>query len=462
MRTGRSPPVVRRAVKPNAGLTLARAAKSARLCLASCVVASAVPATAQNIDYAVRTTLAFEADGRRDLGLTGEAPTKTTFLNFAPRAIFEFTPAWTGYLRARIFLPTNRLAPFDSTEPDDQRPARAYAGINELWIQYGGFTSYPGESVRLGRQHIRQTDSSWWDQDADALRWMLDTTLIDAEVGVAHPFSTFRTDGVEVPASQRNRTHYFTQLAADWRAENRIGLRAVHGTGGITQDLTWLGAYAENGYYDILGAKRALSYAAEITHLTGENLDAWQASAHLRWRPLRQGPLQIGAAYAYSEGGERNGRSHQFQQTGMQSNNSYFTGTKTLVGRFNEALQADLGNLRVTTAFLALDFDNNDASLIFSRFQRDDGLAPIATNAISAVPVNASRDIGNGVDFVVTHYFAREQRRQRLLDRGDTFTAPRRRSLISLRASLFQPGEAYGPAARTDHRVLAEITIWLD
>src|SRR6266511_3423943 len=84
--------------------------------------AGSLPLAAQNIDYAVRTTLAFEADGRRDLGLAGGGTDDNAFLSVAPRAIFEFSPAWTGYVRARVFVPTSRIAPFDSNEPDDSRP----------------------------------------------------------------------------------------------------------------------------------------------------------------------------------------------------------------------------------------------------------------------------------------------------------------------------------------------------
>jgi alginate production protein len=388
-----------------------------------------------------------------------------------------------------VFVPSSRIAPFDSVEPDDTRSARAYAGINELWIQYGGFTSYPGEAVRIGRQHIRQTDSGWWDQDTDAVRWILDTTLLEAEVGAARTFSMFRTDGVDVPASRRNRTYYFARLAAAWYAENKLGLRVAHVTGGerstfdddptLTTDderLTWIGLYAENGFYDILRGGRALSYASQINYLTGrralfgvgddlgtqQTVGAWQASAELRWRPRAEAPLQMGAGYTYSQGGTSGSRSHQYRQTGMQSNSSYFTGTRTLIGRYNETLQAELGNLLVGTAFVSFDFANNDASLIATMFRREDGTAPIITRNVTAVPVNSSRDIGKGVDLVLTHYFARDHRRQRLLDRGDAFTALQRRSLVSLRASLFDPGEAYGPDARIDYRVLLEGTLWID
>lgn len=450
-------------------------------------------ARAQHIDCAVRATAAAGLDGPRDFELAGGRSEDYLFLSLAPRAIVEFSPAWTGYIRGRVFVPTRRVAPFDSAQPDDARAADAYAGINEFWIQYGGFTSYPGEALRIGRQHIRQTDSGWWDQDADALRWLLDSTLVDAEVGVARANSMFRTDGAEVPVAQRDRTYLFAHVAGDWRAENMLGLRIAHVTGGeqpafaidpalanaTVHDarLTWVGLYADNRYYDILRSDRALAYAGEVTYLMGnqdvvpsgasetlfsQDLSAWQANLELRWRPRPQMPLQVGGGYTFSEGGESGGRSHQFRQTGMQSNSSYFTGTKTLMGRYNEALQAQLGNLLIARAFVSLDLENDEASFIVARFRRDDGRAPIVTNNITVQPVTESRDIGWGADLVFTHYFAREQRRQRLLDRGDAFTAPQRRSLLSLRASLFEPGEAYGPAARTDYRVLLEGTLWVD
>jgi alginate production protein len=275
-----------------------------------------------------------------------------------------------------------------------------------------------------------------------------------------------------VPLSQRDRTYYFGQLATDWRAENTIGLRAVHATGGAASDgtrlhdseLTWAGVFFENGFYDILGSDRRLTYSGAATYLTGsqqlftetesQDIHAWQANMDLRLRMFKHVPLFIGGGYTWSE--------REFQQTGMQSNSSYFTGTSTLIGRYNETLQAQLGNLHIATAFVSLDLDDDDASLIFSKFTRDDGLAPIITNALSVAPVNDSRDIGVGVDLVITHHFAREQRRQRLLDRGDAFTAPRRGSLISLRASAFKPGDAYGADARTDYRILLEGTLWID
>ncbi len=433
--------------------------------LIACAVTS--DAMAMQLDYAVRATAAAEIYGSRDLmGETDGA----LFLNIAPRVLFEFNPDWTGYLRGRVFLPsTGQQLPFDSENPGDLQPGGSFVGLNEFWIQYRGLTSYPGEALRLGRQHIRQPDGEWWDADADALRWVLDTTLLDADIGVARQLSSYRSDSPPVPPAQRDRTYVFANAGGEWRPHHHAGLRMTHAAGqAAVQDsrLTWVGVHADSGFFDMRAAEHRLTYAINVNYLTGrvetQSLRAWQAGAGLRWRPHLRGPLQLGAAYAYSQGGESGGRSHQYQQNGMQTNSSYFSGTSTLIGRYNESLQAELGNLRVYTAFASLRSAQNDVSLVLTRLRKDAGASPIRTNGLQVAPVNADRDIGDGIDLVFMHYFTREQRTRRLLDRGDAYTAPQRRSLISLRASLFRPGTAYGAAAHDTFRVLLEVTLWRD
>ncbi len=231
---------------------------------------------------------------------------------------------------------------------------------------------------------------------------------------------------VEGPVAQRGRTYLFADFATDWRAENRVGWRAAHAIdtepapqigAPITPDtkledarLTWVGVYVDNGFFSILGADKPLSYGGEVNYLTGhqiiarrgtgetvtadqsQSVGAWEASIGLRWRPLPRVPLQFGGGYTYSEGGEHGGHSQQYQQTGMQSNTSYFTGTETLVGRYNETLQAELGNLLVLTGFISLNLANNDASVVFENFRRDSARSPFLTDNVTATPLNNNRE----------------------------------------------------------------------
>jgi alginate production protein len=451
---------------------------------------------AQDIYYAVRTTTSFGVDGERDLGLSDSDRNDHFQLNLAPRALIAFNSALTGYFRGRVFLPTSGAAPFDLDQPDDARASKGFAGLNELWVQYNGITSYPGEAVRIGRQRIRQGDGEWWDQDADSLRWFLDTTLRSAEIGVAHQFSTYRTDSVDVPIEQRGRTYIFVDIATRWRVDNRLGLRATHAIDhgrlpeidqAVSADeklersqLTWIGVFADNGFYEMIESDRSLAYTLEATYVIGsqdvatrdagsaiashlsQTVGAWNGSVGLRWQPLANVPLQLGAAYTYSQGGAEGDRSTQYQQSGMQSNSSYFTGTQTLTSRYNEMLQPELGNLRIATAFLSLNLTNQTLGLVFEEFRKDDGAAPIRTRNVTANTVGDSTDIGTGVDLVFAHYFGLAPPARRLLESGDAFRAQERRSLIALRASLFRPGDAYAPEAKTVYRLMLEATLWWD
>ena len=454
------------------------------------------PAAAVTIDYAVRSTLGFQADGDADFGQAPGGDRQNLFLNLAPRALIEFNPDWTGYVRARAFVPSGAIQPFDSSTPNNATArTRAFVGLSELWLQYNGLTSYPGEAISLGRQHIRQTGSEWFDEDADALRWNFNTTLTTFDVGAAHQFSSYRSDDAPVIAKQRHRTYVFGTVAMDWLPEHRIGFRAVHAIdsgsapdvgSAVTADsklqnseLTWAGVFADNGFYDAR-SRESLLYWAEFTYLIGsqdrsvpgagntvasrghENVNAYAGTGGARWKPFETVPVSFGGLFTYSSGGETPGHSRQFQQTGLQSNASTFTGSLTLINRYNETLLAELGNLRVISGFTSLATEQNEISLIFSNFARVDGYSPIVTNNVNAVTVNNSTDIGNGIDLVATHYFGRLIRRQRLLDQGDAFVSQERRSLVSLRASAFEPGSAYGPNTKTDYRIVLEATLWLN
>src|SRR5262249_33655223 len=151
---------------------------------------------------------------------------------------------------------------------------------------------------------------------------------------------------------------------------------------------------------DMENSDRRLVYGVEATHLSGsqtlvgnllsQDVSAWQGSAGLRWQPLSRVPMRIGAAYTYSEGRERDGRPTQFQQTGMQSNASYFIGAQTLLDRYNEALQPELGNLLVASGFVSFRGLANEGGIVYSHFTRDSVNSPIVTRHLDIALVTSS------------------------------------------------------------------------
>jgi alginate production protein len=455
---------------------------------AAALLAASTQALAVETDYAWKINVTGEADGGRDLGLLDNPNDQEAYLDTTPWAHFQFSPQWSAFVRARLFVPTGEVLPSGNDNNNVGATSQTFIGLKEAWIDYGGLTSYPDESIRLGRQRIRQDDALYWDDDIDALRWIFNTTLLQAQIGVGHEFSTYRSDNVELPPEQKQRVYSFGTLSGEWYPQQRIGARFVHADDHGDQPLpgqvvdsetklqnghiTWAGFFADNHYYDGLDSP-PLTYNASMTWLfgsqrtafvdpttsivTGEddgNLHAWAADVGLRYRlPSPRFPLQLGASYTYSTGGSPGDVSDQFEQTGIQSNYSTFTGTRALITRFTDAYRAELGNLRVGSAYASLNFGEWDTSLIYSRYNRVHGDAPVTVDNLVVAPNTISRDLGNGYDFILTRYLGGKTEQQTYL------LADEHQSSVRLRGSIFDPGAAYSHGD-SEFRVTVELTLW--
>ncbi|HBX55654.1 MAG TPA: transcriptional regulator, partial [Pseudomonas sp.] len=116
-----------------------------------------------------------------------------------------------------------------SSQRNDARVAdKSYLALREFWVDYSGFTAYPGEHLRFGRQRMRSDEGTWWDTNIEALRWSFDTTLLRANVGVAERFSEYRTDLDELAPEDQDRRHLFGDIATQWQPGHWVGLKAHH------------------------------------------------------------------------------------------------------------------------------------------------------------------------------------------------------------------------------------------
>lgn len=451
----------------------------------------AAPAQALDSEARLKLSLVGVADRGRDLGLGQASPTREGYLDATPWLHLQFSQDWSAYGRVRLFAPSGALLPPGNDNNNIGANDSVFVGLKEAWLDYAGLSSYPGESLRLGRQRIREEDAQYLDQDLDALRWIFDSTLLDAQLGVAHQFGSYRSDGAELPSQQRDRSYAFGELAYDWLPLQRLGARVLYAADnndlrdtGESFDATrrdtrlhaaWLGLYADNHAYDWQLAQRGtqrLSYWASASGLMGkrerapedagligphrdETLRAWTAEAGARLRLMRA--LQIGGAYSYSSGGNPDELDRQYQQSGAQSNYSRFTGTRSLIYRYNEAYRPELGNLQAATAFVSLQNEHNDASLVYNQLRRPHRAGPVISDGISAAPVADSHMLGQGLDLVLSHYFSL---RRAVAGTPAYVQDEDAGSVLRLRASVFDPGSAYGPDARQEYRVMAEITLW--
>lgn len=467
--------------------------------LAAAFVGAAVPLAVQatEVDWRLKATLAGVADGGRDLGLTDADDSVEGYLDVTPWVHLRFNDDWAAFGRVRLFAPTGELLQSGQDNNNVAASDEAFVALKELWIEYGGLTSYPGEALRLGRQRIRNDDTSFFDQDIDALRWIFDTTLLDADLGVGRQFDTYRTDGIDIPRAQKERAYAFGSLGWDWAARQRVGLRVVHASDdndlpavgaaysdserNTRGDQTWINVSLDNHAYDwrqiqpfsywlsatyLLGSRDQVSGdladpvdpenpdARVVTARDDEDVRAWAADAGLRVQ--LGGPVQAGVAYAHSSGGGDD-PGKQYEQTGVHSNYSRFTGTRTQIYRYNDAFRPELGNLQVASAFVSVNGGVWDASLVYSNLRRPEANAPVVSDGLRVAPTEASRDLGQGVDLVLTRYFdfahiGGDAPAYTPSDIGD--------SSIRLRGSWFEPGDAYGPDAKDEYRVMLEFTLW--
>ncbi|MFP5426672.1 MAG: alginate export family protein [Gammaproteobacteria bacterium] len=463
--------------------------------------------TAQkNFGLEVKVTAQSEDD--RDLGTRSGGDVNGLGLDLRPWVYGE-RGNWNAYamgqaVTATDIIETDTLRASDDgsaidTGDDSRQPDKSYLALREFWVGYNGFTPYPGEYLRFGRQRLRNDDGMWRDTNIEALNWTFDTTLLKADVGVAQRFSEYRTDLTELAAEDEDRTHVYGNVAAQWTPGHWVGLRAhhTHDSGSLnkpgetidtldktrTGDLTWLGLEANSDAYNWRN-DHTVNYWGSLTWLTGDrdklssetrngeqvvtgkqsgDVNAWATDLGIR---LRLDPnWQVGAAYARGSGGGGSDGSNNFEQTGLESNRSNFTGTRSRVHRFGEAFRGELGNLQAATLFASWQLrEDYDASFIYHKFWRVDDKQNIGSSGINAVVddngvnrplISGEKDLGQEMDVVVTKYF-----KQGLLPASLSQSIDEPSALVRLRAGVFKPGDAYGKEADSYmHRAFVDV-IW--
>ena len=462
------------------------------------LLATAVPPAvkAQGLTAGTKMKGALTGENERDLGMSGtpEEERNAGYLELTPYLHLQFgEDAAAVYVRGQLFSSAGDAV----VQNEDEQPVASeqYAALREAWLEFGGITSFPGEVLRLGLQRVKEQDGLWWDRDVESLRWIFDTTLVQSQIGVAEQFGTWRTDDVELSPSQRDRAYVFATMARQWRPGHFHGVRAAYAQdhGALPQagtvvepdtktrqrEYLWVALRTENGFYDprnpvplvywaeaiVLGGRRESAQVTEpdpadpaappptVTGTSKEEVSALAGDVGLRLRLPLIFPLNLGGMASFAQG-ERAGDSvHVFEQTGLESNRSRFTGTRTLLNRFSEALAADWSNLFATSAFLSMPYELADFSVVFHRFRRHEGDVGFSADGIDAQPVTNSRDLGTAIDLVATRFF-RGFGSQLAGEDED------QRSNIRVRASRFEPGAAYGDAVKDQYRVALEVTLW--
>lgn len=407
--------------------------------------------------------------------------------------VYGLSGSWSAYLLGEAFLATDVIESNPRENDVDANDPRSrddkFLALHEFWVDYSGLTSYPGESLRLGRQRLRRADGLWWDNNIEALRWNFDTTLLTAQAAVAHRYSDYRSDLDELAPEDEDRLHLLADINYQWRPGHWAGLKLHHSddSGNLADNgeqlgllsktyngqLTWLGAELNGDFYSDRPLA-PLSYWASATWLTGEidslrsatvgdqrlvvgqnsqDLDAWAVDLGLRWNIDEH--WRVGSTYSRTSGGvsSSGNNSSQFVQTDLQSNRSTFTGTNSGLNRFGEAYRGELNNLQAVSLFAGLIVDKNyDASLVYHRFWRVDG-DQTSANGLQADLRPGEKDLGQELDLVFTRYFNQGQMPAHLGWLGA------RSALVRFRGGVFFPGDAFVTSDSSMYRAVVDF-VW--
>ncbi|MCF5737543.1 alginate export family protein [Pseudomonas syringae] len=473
----------------------------------ACPTLAALTEQPQNFGIEIKATAQAEDD--RDLGTRSGGDVNGVGLDLRPWVYGE-RGDWSGYAMGQVVTATDIIQtdPLEQSNSDgsgtqtsrgtasEREADKTYAALREFWIGYSGFTPYPGEILKVGRQRLRNDDGQWHDTNIEAINWSFDTTLLRAELGAAQRFSEYRTDLTELAPDDEDRKHLFGSVSYQWTPGNWAGIRAHHSAddgklksqGQVLDDLdktsngdlTWVGLQADSDAYNYRSNTNQLNYWGSLTWLNGtrdeigvtsaandqfiageknsRDMNGWATDLGLR---LRLDPQwQVGAAYSRA--------SKDYVQNGLESNRSNWTGTRSRIHRFGEAFQGEMANVETGSLFASWQMNEEyDASLIYHKFRRVDGNTGIGGSGINAVNDNqdgtfsslpledGSKDLGQEMDLVVTKYF-----KQGLLPASLSQSFDEPSALVRLRAGVFKPGDAYQSNVDSYmHRAVVDV-IW--
>ncbi|EPJ75493.1 alginate biosynthesis protein AlgE [Pseudomonas sp. CFII64] len=472
-------------------------------------------AMTEDKNFGLEVKITGQAEDDRDLGTRSGGDVNGIGLDVRPW-IYGERGNFSGYAMGQVVTATDTIQtdPLEQATSDgsgtqtargnasEREVDKSYLALREFWIGYSGFTPYPGEMLKVGRQRLRNDDGQWHDVNIEAVNWAFDTTLLRADVGAAQRFSEYRTDLTELDPKDKDRQHLFGDVAYQWSPGHWAGVRAHHShDGGSLKDrgevvddldktsrgdLTWLGLQANSDAYNYRNTN-PINYWGSLTYLTGDrdetpttfssatdqylagdktssNVNGWATDLGLRFRLDPQ--WQVGAAYSRA--------SKNYEQNGLESNRSNWTGTRSRVHRFGEAFQGEMANVETGSLFASWQLrDDYDASLIYHKFRRVDGNARIggagvnpnrenfdengiSTNTFDSLPLEDGRkDLGQEMDLVVTKYF-----KQGLLPAALSQSMDEPSALVRLRAGVFKPGDAYHSGVdEYMHRAIVDV-IW--
>ncbi len=330
------------------------------------------------------------AEENRDLGTRSD--TMENALAADARVGVYYTPADDVrlYGEVRGYKSTGVIATRD--DDNDDAMSAGFVELRQFWAEFYNLFDTPILSAKIGRQRFRDDRGLWWNDDLDAGRLSLDSTLTSGFIAVGQSLDNYRLgEDDEFRADDEGRLRVLgeigRQLSLNHRLEGRFLYEHDHsGTDRIGTivdaddwdrtdgNLLWLGARAVGDV--VTTADTTLGYRLDGVIVTGEedmtdsiagpgggqrtvtgtrtrDVFGWAMDGGVDLA-LPTAPLSptISLGYAYGSGDDNpngQGSDNAFRQSGLHGNTSAFGGD-AMDGRqrhYGEVLRPELSNIHI-------------------------------------------------------------------------------------------------------------------
>lgn len=379
-------------------------------------------------------------------------------INLRPRLYTRLSENWRSFVSLQLFYASDEVD-LGTDQFDEERASDGFAGLRQLWLEWGGLTDYPGEALRAGRERLRLDDGLVLDTDIVTARWAWDTTLLKGGIGVAEELGTFRSDDSELSEDEKNLRRIYGMLRWQYRYNYFLSAHVIdtdgRGNTVTAPQLTWGGLSLDNGYFDyrirlpwqyyftVYGVKGHETRNGAETDVKG-----WAFDGGMRWRSSGATGLSIGTQLTLTDD-----RPDGYRQTGLQSNRAYYLGGRSRMHRLNEALRADFRNLGIATAYIGLLPEESpwEIGLAVHNLVLRDEQGPFSARGYSGDTDGEDKDLGQAADLIISWYWDK--------DDNVLFDDLEMDSYLRLILSSFYPGEAFD--ADADGQVGRGIIDWV-
>ncbi|WP_256868364.1 alginate export family protein [Candidatus Entotheonella palauensis] len=381
--------------------------------------------------------LSSELEYRRDIDLEEEA--EDDLLRFEQRLevelFYPLTPKLDLFLEGKVRYRADLYA------EDGMQDVVWGVDRGETWLLWHHLFGTPF-SLQAGRQSIEEKREWWWDADLDALRLHYDQGRVRAELSVAQEMATDTSEDSRIDSEEAGIFRLLGHAVWEWASKHDLagfflyqhdhserqregdivesdrrdatdanlvwfGVRAMGSlkTENLGEWSYWFDAAGVVGHEVVVGFDRTDDGRRVVDESEGieQDVRGWAVDLGVSWKtplPLRP-TFTLGYAVGSGDNDPDQGPGKAFRQTGLQDNNSRFSGVNSF-RYYGELLRPELSNLQIWTVTLGIPILNSSSvELVYHHYRQVEPQDRLRDVRINADPEGEGRRIGQEWNLIV-------------------------------------------------------------